>query len=123
MRILVTALIAVPATAAEPSPTSEDRVSLAQVATGLERSHGGDAEARALVRTYLNAVVEGAVSASKAAPSPLICARPGQGRFDGEAFLRFARSKARGKAAEAETAAAPLIVEHLMRTNPCSRRR
>ena len=77
-----------------------------------------------MVRTYLNAVVEGA-DVRQQGRSIAADLQPGrvEGRFDGEAFLRFAQSRVRGEAAEAETAAAPLIVEHLMRTNPCSRQR
>ena len=94
-------------------------ISLLQVLQAIEAA-SKDRTAQTMLGTYVKAAIEGAVAAGKQSGAPVICAAPGKGRFDAREFAVFAKTQKPTKAAQARTAATPILITFVMRQNPCS---
>ncbi len=119
IRAVFLSLLALAFTGAHPAPAAANGpISLLQVLQAIEAA-SRDRSAQTMLGTYFKAAIEGAVAAGKQTGSPVICAAPGQGRFDAKEFRAFAVKRKPTKAGQARAAATPLLIKFVMHQNPC----
>ena len=94
------------------------RITLLQVLQAIEEAPR-NRSAQAMLGTYVRAAIEGAVAAGEQSGAPVICVKPGRGRFDAQAFRAFAVKRKPTQAAQARAAATPVLIKFVMHQNPC----
>ncbi|MEM1199255.1 MAG: hypothetical protein AAGI06_08110 [Pseudomonadota bacterium] len=100
------------------SVDASGRITLLQVLQAIEEAPGNPS-AQAMLGTYVKAAIEGAVAAGEQSGAPVICAKPGRGRFDALEFKAFALKRKPTKAAQARAPATPVLIKFVMQQNPC----
>lgn len=100
--------------------TPDGRISVALVAGQLEAA-GSDAAAGRLLTAYIAGVIESALAMNDRATAqgrPVFC-KKGEGNLDGPTLLALFRKAAPDPSTWADTAATPIIVQHLVSLYPC----
>ncbi|MEM8688983.1 MAG: hypothetical protein AAGF81_16750 [Pseudomonadota bacterium] len=117
-RFWVSLLVAACVLAGTSSLDAGGRITLLQVLQAIEEAPRNPS-AQAMLGTYVKAAIEGAVAAGEQSGAPVICVKPGRGRFDAHEFKAFAVKRNPTKAAQARAAATPVLIKFVMHQNPC----